>query len=396
MNTTEEFYDFDAVIPRKGTDSVKWDFIPAGDDSVRDDLLPLWIADMDFPCARPIIDALRDRVDGQIFGYSMAYSESYLDAVTGWFKTRAGWEIDPAAIKVAPGIVPALGVLIRTLTDAGDGVIIQSPVYYPFSQLIRKNNRKLVNNPLIEEDGRYRMDFDDLEAKAKAPETKLLLLCNPHNPVGRLWTREELSRLADICLKNNVLIISDDIHCDLVRDPSGYTPLSTVNSDQRIITCTAASKTFNLAGLQISNIVINDPEIQNLWEEEIVGRCGIMGVGAMGIVATRAAYTQGLTWLDQVNAYISDNLRYVEQFVAERLPKARFRMPEGTYFAWIDFREYGYSAEQLEKTMVFRAKVALDEGYIFGKEGSGFERINTACPRSVLRDCLERMEKALS
>ena len=395
MNTKER-YDFDTVIPRRDTDSVKWDFIPAGDDSVKKDLLPLWIADMDFPCARPIVDALRDRVDKQIFGYSMAYSESYLDAVTGWFKGHGNWEIDPDAIKVAPGIVPALGVLIRALTEAGDGVIIQSPVYHPFSQLIVKNNRKLVNNSLIEEDGRYRMDFDDLEAKAKDKDTKLLLLCNPHNPVGRLWTREELARLADICLKNDVLIVSDDIHCDLVRDPSAYIPLSTVNSDERIITCTAASKTFNLAGLQISNIVINDPKIRELWEEEIVGRCGIMGVGTMGIVATRAAYTQGQPWLDQVNAYISDNLHYVEQFVAERLPKARYRVPEGTYFAWIDFREYGFSAEQLEEAMVFRAKVALDEGHIFGDEGSGFERINVACPRSILRDCLERMEKALS
>ncbi|QJB56656.1 MalY/PatB family protein [Pseudodesulfovibrio sp. zrk46] len=391
MMSHAEQYDFDTLVSRENTHSVKWDFIPAD----KDDLLPLWIADMDFVCAQPIIDAMRARVDRRIFGYSMPFTDEYLEAVTGWFRRRANWNIERESIVVAPGIVPALGVLIRALTSEGDGIIIQNPVYYPFSKMIANNGRRLVNNPLINNEGVYTMDFEDLEAKARDPKVTMMLLCNPHNPVGRVWTPEELSTVADICLRNNVLLISDDIHCDLIREDAVYTPVSSLNPSERIITCTSASKTFNLAGLHLSNIVIPDEGMRKLWEAEALGRCGLFGGNAFGIVATQAAYTHGEVWLEQVNRYIADNLRYIGEFVADRLPKARYWYPEGTYFAWIDFREYGYSSEQLEDLMLNRARVALDEGYIFGEEGCGFERINVACPRSILEDCMERMAEAL-
>jgi len=395
MNSTEH-YDFDTLVSRENTNSVKWDCIPAGDDSVKDKLLPLWIADMDFVCAAPIVEAMRRRVDRRIFGYSMPYTDEYLEAVTGWFRRRAGWDIDRESVVVAPGIVPALGILLRSLTNEGDGIIIQTPVYYPFGQKIANNGRRVVTSSLINSDGFYAMDFDDLEEKAKDPKSTMMILCNPHNPVGRVWTPEELSAVAEICLKHDVLLVSDDIHCDLVRETSRYTPVGTLNDDERIITCTAASKTFNLAGLQTSNIIMKDKRQRELWRREAQDRCGLYGCNPMGIVAPQAAYSEGGPWLDQVNAYISANLEFVGEFVAEHLPKARYWFPEGTYFAWLDLREYGHTAEQLEELMIYRAHVALDEGYIFGEEGQGFERINVACPRSILRDCLERMERALS
>jgi len=395
MDTTEQ-YDFDTLISRENTNSVKWDFIPVDDEGANKDLLPLWIADMDFICATPILEAMRTRLDQGIFGYSMPYTDQYLEAVTGWFSRRSGWNIKKESVVVSPGIVPALGILIRALTKTGEGIIIQPPVYYPFGKMITNNGRTVVNNPLVNAEGIYTMDFNDLEEKAKDSKNTMMVLCNPHNPVGRVWTPEELSTVIDICLRHDVQLISDDIHCDLIRENSQYTPVSTLNDDERIITCTAASKTFNLAGLQISNTIINSKKIRKLWEDDALGRCGLYGANPLGIVATQAAYTAGEPWLEQVNAYIAANLEFVSKFVSEHFPKARYWFPEGTYFAWIDFRNYGYSDNQLEEVMIKKARVALDEGYIFGKEGCGFERINVACPRSILRDCLERMASAIS
>lgn len=388
--------DLNEIVPRKGTHSVKWEFIPAGDDGVKDKLLPFWLADMDFTCAQPILDAMKQRLDQGIFGYSLPYTDDYLSAVTGWFKKRADWDIDPEHILVTNGVVPALSILIRGLTKKGDGVIIQQPVYYPFMSLVRNNERTLVNNALIEVDGTYQIDFIDLEEKACKPESRLFIFCSPHNPVGRVWTKEELDQVADICLRHNVTIVSDEIHCDLLRPDSCYIPLSKANDDERIITCTAASKSFNLAGLQIANIIVKEERVRQLLKDEQLCKCGLFGANPLGIVATLAAYTQGEPWLKQVNTYIDDNLHYVAAFVDKHFPKARFQVPEGTYFAWIDFRDYGLSHEELEKIMIYKANVALDEGYIFGEEGRGFERINVACPRSVLEECLNRMKKGFN
>ena len=388
-------YDLDEIISRKGTNSVKWEFMPMGDDSVKSELLPLWIADMDFRCAQPILNALKRRVEHGIFGYSMSATDQYFAAVTGWFKKRFDWSIDKKTISVAPGVVPAIGILVRVLTKEGEGVIVQNPVYYPFFNMIRYNNREIINNPLKLENGEYSIDFDDLEEKARKPENTMFIFCSPHNPVGRVWTKEEIEGVAEICLRNNITIISDEIHCDLLRKNVRHIPFHTINDDERIVACTAISKTFNLAGIQISNIIINNQGFKKKWDVEIIDKLGLFGSNPFGIVATHAAYNESEEWLKQVNSYIDNNLVFVKDFLDKHLPKARYSIPEGTYFTWIDFREYGYTAEQLEELMVYRAKVALDEGHIFGDEGKGFERINVACPQSILESCLTRMKEAL-
>ena len=388
-------YDFDKVISRTETDSVKWEFMPIVDGKAKEDLLPLWIADMDFPCAEPIIQSLHERVDRRIFGYSIAESGDYLSSVTSWFKDRFNWEFDSQDIQTAPGVVPALAVLIRSLTKSGDGIIIQNPVYYPFKAVIESLGRKAVNNALIEKDGYYTMNFQDMEEKASQIDNTMMILCSPHNPVGRVWTKKELAETARICLKNDVILVSDEIHCDLVREDSNFISMGAINSDERIISCTSASKSFNLAGMQLANIIIKSKKFQELWKTEIFNKSSLFGSNPLGIVATKAAYTKGSSWLGQVNQYIDENLKFVGDFLDENLPDAVYRIPEGTYFAWIDFRSYGFSYKQLENIIQKKAGVLLDEGYIFGEEGSGFERINAACPRSVLHECLERMKKAI-
>ncbi|MCK5674148.1 MAG: pyridoxal phosphate-dependent aminotransferase [Spirochaetales bacterium] len=388
-------YNFDKVISRSETHSVKWEFMPEVEGKTKEDLLPLWIADMDFPCAEPIIKALHERVDRQIFGYSLTGSDKYLSAVQGWFKNNFNWEFNFEDIQIAPGVVPALTVLIKSLTKPGDGIIIQKPVYYPFMAVIESNGRRNINNALIEKDGYYSINFKDLEEKASEAETSMMVLCSPHNPVGRVWTKDELTEIARICLENDVILVSDEIHCDLIRKESNFIPMGCINSDERIISCTSASKSFNLAGMQISNIIIKSEKYRKLWNKEIFENSALFGSNPLGIVATEAAYTRGFPWLKQVNQYIDANLCYVKNFLEENLPELGYRIPEGTYFAWIDLRRYGFSAEQLEDIMRKKAGVLLDEGYIFGEEGIGFERINVACPRSILHDCLIRMKKAI-
>jgi len=387
--------EFDRIIPRTGTHSVKWEFIPPVGGEGNTELLPLWIADMDFPCAEPILRALHARVDQKIFGYSRAHSENYLKAVQGWFERHHLWHFDLEDIHPAPGVVPALAILIKSLTRPGDGVIIQKPVYYPFMMVIENNNRRILNNALIEKDGGYKMDFDDLEEKASRPDTTLMILCSPHNPVGRVWKEDELRKLGEICLANDVIIVSDEIHCDLLRDHVTHIPLAKIIPDERIITCTSASKSFNLAGLQTSNIIIKSGVLRHKWSTEMMKKSGLMGSNPFGIVATEAAYTKGESWLTQVNRYIDDNLKYVGEFLDRHLKNARYIIPEGTYLAWVDFRPYNFSANQLEEMIRKKAGVVLDEGYIFGDEGAGFERINVACPRSILHECLVRIKNVL-
>lgn len=388
-------YDFDEVIDRKGTNSIKWEFTSFDIEGSTDDTLPLWIADMDFKCAEPILDAIHKRVDRHIFGYSVAASKEYFQAVCGWFERRFDWKIDSNNIVTSPGIVPALAFLIRVLTSEGDGIIIQSPVYYPFTNMIKNNNRTIVYNSLINNEGYYNIDFKDLEEKAKESNNKLMILCSPHNPVGRVWNEEELMRIAEICLKNEVFLISDEIHCDLIRKNSNFVPAGKIIDSDRLISCTAPSKSFNIAGLQMSNIVIKSAEIKKLWNREIADKTGLSYTNPLGIVAAEAAYNEGEDWLEHVIDYIDDNLQYVDNYLKEHMPKAKYIIPEGTYFAWVDLNGYGYNHEELRELMVKKAGVALDEGYIFGKEGAGFERINVACPRSILQKCLDRMSGVL-
>ncbi|MFO7986751.1 MAG: MalY/PatB family protein [Desulfatiglandaceae bacterium] len=388
-------YNLDAVIDRKGTHCVKWEYASKSIKGAPRDVLPLWVADMDFPCAQPILDAMHARVDRQIFGYSTPYTEGYLSAVCNWFGSRYDWGISPDQILVTPGVVPALGVMVRAFTRAGEGVIVQQPVYYPFFSIIRNNGRNIVNNPLILNNGVYEIDFDDLEHKAADPAHTLMILCSPHNPVGRVWTEPELTRVADICRRHHVILVVDEIHCDLLRQGIEFIPMAKAAPSETVISCTAASKTFNLAGLQISNSIFQSQVMRSRCEVELRDKIGLFGANPLSIVATEAAYTQGHEWLDQVLAYIDTNLAFVSEFISVHMPKVEYCIPQGTYLAWLDLRQYDWPWETLKKALLTEAKVALDDGDMFGEEGRGFERINAACPRSILTDCLHRMAAVL-
>lgn len=383
-------YNFDEVFERRNTSSVKWDHFEV-EEKDKEEMLALSIADMDFPCADPILDALNSRVDKKIYGYSKP-DDTFYESVVSWYKRRFDYDIDKSHIVNSPGIVPALAMLIRMFSKEGEGVIIQNPVYYPFTSMVKNNNRKLLVNSLINNDGYYTMDFEDLEEKAKDPNTKMFLFCSPHNPVGRVWKEDELKRVIDICTENDVYLVSDEIHCDLIRKGIKHIPIGTLTNHDNVITCLAASKSFNLAGLQMSSILLRTEEQRNMWMGEMLGRNCLFGASTFGIEGTKAAYNHGEEWLNQLNTYLDDSFEFIDQYLKEHLPKAKYVKPEGTYFAWIDLREYGYSASELEQMMVKEAKLALDEGYIFGVEGEGFERLNIACPRSILEECLNRMK----
>jgi len=311
-------------------------------------------------------------------------------------KKRHGWEIEPEWICTTPGVVPALNMLVKTYISPGDKVLIQTPVYYPFNKAVENGDGVLITNPLIYENGCYCMDFADLEQKTKDPQVKMAILCSPHNPVGRVWTRDELLRFGEICLKNNVLVVSDEIHGDLILEGYVFTPFAGISESfaQSSITCTAPSKTFNLAGLKTSNITIANEQLRARFKKTL-GRTALGGVGAFGIVALEAAYNHGEEWLSQVLDYIMGNLRYLEKYIAEHLPQIKVVPLEGTYLAWLDCRSLGLGSKELERMMLEEARVYLDEGYIFGIEGEGFERVNLACPRSVLVEALERIRNVL-
>lgn len=389
-------YDLDAVIDRKGTHCVKWEYVSQSIKGAPHDVLPLWVADMDFPCAQPILDALRCRVDRRIFGYSNPYTKGYLSAVLNWFQSRYEWTIDPDRILVTPGVVPAVGILIRALTREGEGVIVQQPVYYPFFSIIRQNDRIIVNNPLIRQNGRYEIDFDDLEQKAADPANTMMIFCSPHNPVGRVWKDWELARVADICRRHHLILVADEIHCDLTRRGVKFVPMAKAAPHETLISCTAPSKTFNLAGLQISNTIFHSEDMRRQCALELREKLGLFGANPLSIVATEAAYTRGREWLDQVLSYIDDNLAFIGDFISVHMPGVGYRVPQGTYLAWLDLRRYDRPWDALKKALLTEAKVALDDGDMFGEEGRGFERINAACPRSILTDCLRRMAAILA
>ncbi len=387
-------YDFDEVVDRKGTYSCKLDQMPEGAPA---DALSVWVADMDFACAEPIIKALHERIDRKIFGYTIYDNEDLKNAVTGWFKRRYDWEVAKEDVFFSPGVVPALAFLLQALTGEGEGIIIQRPVYYPFTNKINGNNRKIYNSSLIYENGDYRMDFDDLEKKFADEAVKGMILCSPHNPVGRVWTVDELGRLVDIARKYGKWIISDEIHMDLTRKGVVHTPLLKVANgyEDHIVVCTAPSKTFNLAGMQLSNIVIPNKEWQKKWLGVIDDAFSVSMANPFGIAATIAAYNEGEEWLDQLRDYLDENIRYVKEFVKEQLPKASVTAVEGTYLIWLDLNAYERDPKKLEKLMQETARIAFDEGYIFGEEGNGFERINAAMPKRNLEDCMNRIKKAL-
>lgn len=386
-------YNFDKYVERRNTNCIKWDNLNQSFPKAKEGSIPMWVADMDFEVAEPIIESIHKVASRKIFGYSTRETDEFYNAVLNWYKRRFDWELDRESIMFSGGVVPAISMLIRLLTEENDGVIIQRPVYYPFTNKIKENNRKVVNNPLIYKDGKYTMNFDDLEIKASDPNNKLMILCSPHNPVGRVWKEEELKKVVEICEKHDVFIIADEIHNDLIRNGYKHLNLQKLCPEykEHIVTCLAPSKTFNLAGMQISNIIINTEELREKWLEE-VSRCATQSApNPFAIEAIIAAYNDSENWLNELNGYLDKNAEYIKEFTEKNLPKVKVLPIEGTYLMWLDFNEYGLSAEELESKMLEEAGLIFDEGTMFGEEGSGFERINIACPRKLIEECMNRI-----
>lgn len=381
-------YNFDKIISRRGTNSYKWDSGPA-----EKDILPLWIADMDFRTAPAIIDALENRVKHGIFGY-VRVPDEYYKAVIRWFERRHNWHFEKEWIIYTSGVVPAISAVIKALAEPGDGVVVQTPVYNCFFSSIRNNGCRIVSNPLIYENGTYRIDFDDLERKTANPEVKLMLLCNPHNPAGRVWSREELCRIGDICKRNNVTVISDEIHCELVFPEYVYTPFASISESHlwNSVTCVSPSKAFNLAGLQIANIITCDEEVRKRIDRAI-NINEVCDVNPFGIEATIAAYNDSEEWLIQLLDYIKANYNYLCEFIHAHIPNVYVTKLEGTYLAWIDCRALKLTSDELQSRLFEETGLWLNSGSMYGTDGEGFLRWNLACSNSVLQDALERFRK---
>ncbi len=386
---SERHLDFDTVIDRKGTRSLKYDFaVRRGKPK---DVLPLWVADMDFQTSSYITDALEDMVKHGVFGYSES-EEHYFGAVQNWMERHYNWHVKESWMTKTPGIVFALAMAVKAYTQENDAVLIQPPVYYPFKEVVEDNHRRLVNNTLVlGGDGTYTIDYEDFEKKIIEENVKLFILCNPHNPVGRVWTKEELERLGDICLKHGVFVVSDEIHADFVFERK-HTVFSEVKEAYRDISmiCTSPSKTFNIAGLQISNIFISNPEKATAFRRQVAA-AGYSQVGLPGLVACEAAYLHGDEWLEGVLAYIKANAEFTRAYLQEHLSRVKMTKLEGTYLVWLDFRDYGLTDKELDEKILNQAGLWLDSGAVFGKCGEGFQRINIACPRKTLQQALDRL-----
>ncbi len=388
-------FDFDSIISRSNTNSVKYDFLseyfPGADASV----LPLWVADMDFLSPRPIIEGLKKRAEHGIFGYSH-YPGSYYNAILSWFQRKYGAVIDRSWIVHSPGVLSGIDAAIQGLTNPKDEILIQPPVYYPFFECIRGNGRNLVENPLIFKEGKYRMDFEKLRILLESRAIKMMILCSPHNPVGRVWSESELSELWNLLKQKNVILISDEIHCDL-RYPNipFHSMLKIVNSHENLIVCTSASKTFNLAGLQLSNLIVPNAQYRDTIKK-VLRAIGLVHPNCFSPIATEIAYSdpECERWLDNMIDYIKGNLAFMKTYISQRLPKIQIIEPEGTYLVWLDFRSFDLPASEINKIIEKDAKIALDDGAIFGTGGMGFQRINIACPRSILKTALERLYEA--
>jgi len=387
-------YDFDKITNRRNTDSIKHDF--ATQKGKPDGILPLWVADMDFKTPQVVIDALVDKSRHGIFGYSET-GRDYIEVLQNWFYNHYEWKIQPNWLVKTPGVVYAISTAIRALTKKGDAVLIQQPVYYPFSESVLINDRRLVINELVYSQGKYSIDFEDFENKILQNDVKLFVLCNPHNPVGRVWTKDELVCLGDICLKHSVIVVSDEIHADFVYPGYRHHVFANIKPEfsNIAITCTAPTKTFNLAGLQISNIFIENKDIRRRVKEEIE-KSGYSQLNIMGIIACKAAYSHGDEWLTQLKAYLADNLNFIRNFIDKKLPQVRLIEPEGTYLVWLDFNALGLSDRELDNMITNKAMLWLDSGNMFGVGGEGFQRINIACPRSILEKAFTQLEQAIS
>lgn len=377
-------YDFDKQISRRKTDSYKWDSAES------EDILPMWVADMDFHTAPAIVHALRQRVEHGIFGYTRV-PDSYYKAVTDWFARRHGWQIDREWIIYTSGVVPAISAIIKALTVAGDKVLVQTPVYNCFFSSIRNNGCEMVSSPLVFTGNTFTIDYEDLERKAADPKVKAMLLCNPHNPAGRVWKREELVRIGEICIRHGVTIVSDEIHCELVFPGHRYTPFASISEDflRHSVTCISPSKAFNIAGLQIANIVCADANRRTKIDRAINDN-EVCDVNPFGVIATQAAYNEGEEWLHQLIEYLHANYLYMLEFCRKHLPEFPIAALEGTYLVWMDCRVLGIPSEVLEQRLVAEAKLWLNAGTMYGMEGEGFMRWNIACPLATLAEGLKR------
>ena len=389
----ERNLDFDRIIDRKNTRCLKYDF--AVKRGMPEDVLPLWVADMDFETSSYIEDALTERVQEGIFGYSDVQTP-YFEIIRDWMIRHHDWEPQEKWLIKTPGVVFALAMAVKAYTDPGDKVLLQQPVYYPFSEVITDNGREVVSNDLVlTEDGTYKIDFADFEQKIIANGIKLFLLCSPHNPVGRVWTKEELEKIGDICVKHGVTVVSDEIHNDFIWEGT-HTVFAGIKKEfaDISVTCTSPSKTFNLASMLISNIFIPNQILRRKFRKEM-DQAGISQLSVLGLVATEAAYAHGDEWYAAMKNYVRDNIAFARAYVEENLPGVRMIDTQGTYLIWLDFRQTGLTVEQLDHKIIYEAGLWLDSGKIFGKTGEGFERINVACPRAVLQEALDRIRGIL-
>lgn len=387
-------FDFDKQIDRYNTNSAKFDTAVA--QGYPADVLPLWVADMDFQAPECVREALHKAADYGIFGYSFL-GDGYVKAVQNWFAKRFDWQVERDWLITTPGVVFALSTVVRAVTNPGDAVLVQPPVYYPFYRVINNNGRKLVESPMLYENGRYTIDYADFEEKIIQNDVKMFILCSPHNPVCRVWTVEELAKIGAICKKHNVIVVSDEIHCDFAFPEHPHTPFvkACPEMQDRTIICTAPSKSFNLAGLQVSNIFIPGRELY----EKVKTEMGIISYDSpnnLGCIACQAAYEGGEAWLDACKAYMRENLEFVRTFLAEHLPAIKLVEPEGTYFAWLDCTGLGMTKEELDDVIIHKAKLWLDSGAIFGEVAALFQRVVLACPRATLEEAMRRLEKAIN
>ena len=394
MTYTKEYFDFE--LDRRNTRSTKWDGCNEKfgvDPSV--EMIPMWIADMDFRSPFEVIEAVCQRARAGCYGYTTK-PESIYNAVIRWVKERYGWEVKKEWIVFTPGVIPGFNIAIQNLSRPGDGVIVQTPVYYPFMEAALNNNRKLVSNPLVEQDGKWQMDFEDLERKVKDPNNRLMILCNPHNPVGRAWTKEELEQVGNLCADNGVVLISDEIHADLMMKGAKHQAAAAISKKirQNTISQYTPSKTFNIAGLQTAYAIIPDDEVRETFLKGLNAN-RIFNLNWFGSAALEAAYESSGNYVEELCAYVDANMDYMKAFIDERLPELKMEKPEATYMVWVDFRGTGMSTQEIEKFIIQKARIGVDMGSWFGEGGAGYLRFNLACPRKIVEQALARLEQVL-
>jgi len=402
----ENKFNFDEIHNRINTNSIKWDYAyendalikrnVEGDPFSEGELLPMWIADMDFQTAPAILEAIQQRVDHGIFGYTLP-DKSYYDAIIHWMDGRQGWKIDREWILTTPSVLFSISVAIQTFTEPGDKVNVQTPVFKPFYTTIENNQRELSRNPLIYEDGHYFMDFGDLEAKAADPHANMIILCSPHNPVGRVWTQDELYRFGEICQQNDILIVSDEIHSNLIYSWADFVPFGAVGNEfqDRLILVNSPTKTFNTPGIKASNAFIPDPHLRAKFSATLAKLNEHFGASTISSLVLQTAYGEGADWLDQLMAYLNANYQFTQEYFEANLAPLRIVRPEALYLIWVDCRELGFSGDELQRLFYSEARVYIEEGSKYGPEGEGFVRLNIACPRTLLEEALNRMHRAL-